>query len=203
MNFFNTKENTENSNESKSDKLNLNTLFSNHLKQLNYYNYLDNKKKQMVDKTIPIEICKIIKEFIPHFANFNYEISESIDLLVDLSSKFKLEKEKINYYVTYLNSNFFTIKNKSATLTSKGFEITKTEVKSNKMKDFKIDSIISSLNFLDDNSKIHLTEVNKIINIKFKKKIFHKILKNIEQQKDVPYKFRLSIWKNILNVVKY
>lgn len=155
-----------------------------------------------MEKAICREISNIVKEFIPHFANFNYEISEAIDLLVELSTKFKLEKEKLNYFITYLNSNFSTIKNKIGTLTKKGnYEKERNTLKKNKIKEIKIDSILLSLNFLDNKSKIKILEINKNLNTKSKKKIYFKILKNCEKENKLTMEIRLNIWKRILEVV--
>lgn len=196
------KEAPNSSQENKSEPLNIPKLFRNHANIVSAFNGLDNRKKMLVEKAIKKEISSIIKEFIPHFANFNYDISEAIDLLVDLSTRFKLEKEKINFYVTFLNSNFYTIKNKSAIITGKGeLTIQQNSLKKNKIKDPKIDCLLSCLNFLDDRSKLGLLGVNKTISIKHRKKIYFKILKNAEKQNNLPNSLRLGLWKQILDVV--
>ncbi len=189
--------------ETRPDALDINKIFVNYPKIISSYNNLDNKKKSLSEKAISREIASIVKEFIPHFANFNFEISEAIDLLVELSTKFKLEKEKLNYFITNLNSNYYTIKNKIAFISPKGeFSFERKTLKKNKIREIKFDSIMLSLNYLDNKTKIKMLEINKTFKNKNQKKIYYKILKSLERENKLTNKKRLILWKKILNVVK-
>lgn len=189
--------------ETKPDVLEISKIFVNYPKIISSYNNLDKKKRGLLEKAISREIANIIKEFIPHFANFNYEISEAIDLLVELSTKFKLEKEKLNYFITYLNSNFHTIKNKIAFISPKGeFGFERKTLKKNKIREMKFDSILLSLDYLDNKAKLNMLLINKTFSNKNKKKIFYKVLKSLEKENKLTNEMRLNIWKKILNVVK-
>lgn len=188
--------------ETKPDVLDVQKIFVNYPKITSSYNNLDTKKRSLLEKAISREIANIVKEFIPHFANFNYDISEAIDLLVELSIKFKLEKEKLNYFITYLNSNFYTIKNKIGSISTKGaFEFERKTVKKNKIREIKFDSIMLSLNYLDNKSKLKMLEINKSFKNKNHKKIYYKTLKNLEKDNKLTNEMRLNIWKKILHVV--
>jgi len=190
--------------EPKIENLDIPKIFINYPNILSRFHDLDIKKKNLFEKAILREIFIIIKEFIPHFANFKYEISEAIDLLVDLSTKFKLEKEKLNYFITYLNSNFYTIKNKIARLNHLGRYISeRNSLKKKNIKEIKIDSIILSINYLDNKSKLRLLEINKNFRIKNHKKIYFKIMKDLEISKKLTNEIRLNIWKKILRVVNF
>lgn len=189
--------------ETRPDLLDIQKIFANYPKIITSYNSLDNKKKSLLEKAISREIANIIKEFIPHFANFNYDISEAIDLLVELSTKFKLEKEKLNYFITYLNSNFYTIKNKIGFISANGeFDFEGKTLKKNKIREIKFDSIMLSLNYLDNKSKLKMLELNKSFRNKNLKKIYYKILKNLEKENKLTNEMRLNLWRKILNVVK-
>ena len=81
--------------------INNNSLFSNiGTKFFNYFNTGVNKDltnisetneaneklQKKIDKAKIHEVTHIIKEFIPHFSNFNFEISEAIDIIVELAT---------------------------------------------------------------------------------------------------------------------
>lgn len=57
------------------------------------------------------EASIVLKEFLIHFANFNIEISDAINIIVEVSSKYNFPRERVSLYVTLLNSNYLTIKN--------------------------------------------------------------------------------------------
>ena len=62
-------------------------------KLMNYFtnnatNELSESMQKKVEKAKVHEITQIIKEFIPHFSNFNYEISEAIDIIIELTSTY-------------------------------------------------------------------------------------------------------------------
>jgi hypothetical protein len=192
-----------NSNNNSNNLINFEKIFSDYSSLIKSINSLDQKKKIILEKAISREISSIIKEFIPHFANFNYEITDAIDLLVDFSTKFKLEKEKVNFYVTFLNSNFYTIKNKLPFISNKGFEISKQNSRKNKFKDFKIDLLLHTVNYLDIRSKMNILLVNKFMYTKNKKKIYLKVLKNAEKFNMLKINSRFKFWGNLLNVVTY
>jgi hypothetical protein len=188
--------------ETRPEILEIQNIFFNYPKIISSYNSLDSKKKNLLEKAISREIANIIKEFIPHFANFNYEISEAIDLLVELSTIFKLEKEKLNYFITYVNSNFYTIKNKIASISANGeFAFDSKNVKKNKVREIKFDSIMLSLKYLDNKTKLKMLQINKSFTNKNQKKIYYKILKGLEKENKLTNEIRLNLWKKILNVV--
>lgn len=140
------------------------------------------------------ETISVINEFIPHFANFNFDVSEAIDIIVELSSKYNFPKEKISYFVTKLNSNIFTIKNKLKPHQNRGF----TNSKISKFYDSKFMSLTHSIKFIQTSDYLSLMLMNKNYNNKFSRIFFKNILL---KKKDLPLDIRLNIWKNILNVV--
>ena len=125
-----------------------------------------------------------------------------MDLLVELSSKYKLPKENISYFVTFLNSSFYTIKNKTGCKTEKGgYEISKSKLKKNILEDKLIDSLYLSNVYLDNISLLNLVQINKDFYTKYKKKILSNILKRDEKLNKITNVNRINIWKNLLKIV--
>ena len=156
----------------------------------------DNVPQPIFDKICCHETLSVVNEFIPHFANFNFDVSEAIDIIVELSSKYNFPKEKISYFVTKLNSNIFTIKNKLKPQQNKGFAI---NPKINKFYDIKFNALNHSLKFLQTSDYMSLLLANKNYYNKFSRILFKNVLL---KSKDLKLDVRLKIWKNILKVVK-
>jgi hypothetical protein len=163
----------------------------------------NNNKKQngsnnnVAEKITHLELYSIIKEFIPHFANFNFEISEAIDMIVEIATKYKVTEDKIGYFVTFLNSSIFTVKsrmpNKRILPNRK-----RTKSVSNKMGDLKVGIIQNCIDYLNGDDLLNMIILNKNYHSKMTKKIYKKLL--TDPKLDISK--RLQIWKNILNVVK-
>lgn len=169
----------------------------NFIKNMESPNYNPNKKL-LIEKITTTELCSIVKEYIPHFANFNFDISEAIDMIVELSSKYKVVKEKISYFVTYLNSCVFTIKNK---LPNSKEDIERKKSKNNshlaKTNDYKITILSTSIKYLNISEFINLLLVNKNCKSKIGKKVYKHFLSNKKG-----FGSRLEIWKCILKIVR-
>ena len=56
---------------------------------------------------------KVIKDFITHFSCFCVESYDVIDIISDITNKFKIvgEEKKIKYFISIFNSNMYSIKN--------------------------------------------------------------------------------------------
>jgi hypothetical protein len=196
-NIFNKDNNGKNQSPRSKSRKNSSALSKSVVK--NYEN-LSSAKKNIVDKITITELSSILKEYIPHFVNFNYDISEAIDIIVELSTKYRIPKEKISFFVTYLNSSVFTIKNK---LPNKKEELERKRSKFNKnyvikSTDYKISILSSTLKYLKPLEFSNLTLLNRTFNEKIKKKIFKLQLSECD---DIPS--RLKIWKSILKVVRF
>lgn len=161
------------------------------------YELLPQSKKVNIDKLATTELSSIIKEFIPHFANFSFEITEAIDMIIELSTKYKIPKEKISYYVTMLNSSVFTIKTKLPNQTVKSKKTTLNLAKSN---DYKLLLISNAFNYLRVQDALNIMPVSKSCYRSISRKIYKKILMS---KNDIPLNVRLGIWKSILRIVNY
>lgn len=190
-------------------------LFSNiRNKVMNYFNNSNNNNKiselsenmqRKIERSKCHEVSQIIKEFIPHFSNFNFEISEAIDIIVELASTFSMPKEKISYFISILNSNIFTVKNKSKLEPNKysnyynhGFE-NKINVLTNKnLFEDNLKLVTFGLEFLPFPDYISLLQANKKVNEKVSRKLYKKILLNTP---NISIEKRIKVWKTILKCV--
>lgn len=159
---------------------------------------------QLFNEKQPLIALEIIENYIQHFANFNYDVSESIEVVSNLINKFKLDKDIMNYLIALINSNMFSIKNKSIKLeTNKTEEFllkTKPYIDKafDKFKDYynkKLSCIGYSLRYLTPNDFANVLLINKSYNEKLSPVVFKNILL---KSPDLPIKIRILIWKSIL-----
>jgi len=175
------------------------SILQNHAKILKFYLGANREKKSIFECSLMYEAHIIIKEFIPHFANFNYEISEAMDLLIEISTRYNLPKENVSFYVTYLNSSIYTVKNKIAQKTKIGYEICKIKDQN----DYKVDKnyiLYNCIEFLDYKTILNVFSVSRNFYNKYNKKIISNVLENDYDNKI--NKNRINIWKSVLKIVK-
>lgn len=158
---------------------------------------------QLYEERLPGVCVKIIEDYIQHFSNFSLEISDSIDIIINLSLQYKFDREYVNYFNAELNSNFNTIKNKTALLEdiehkvdyqSLYFNESFCEDRSLITKYEKL--VCYSLKYLQIKDFINILCVNKNFNKRLKKIIYRNVLLKYH---DMPMKVRLDIWKILLN----
>ena len=160
------------------------------------FNQLSDQKKADV-------AVKIIEDYIQHFSNFSLEISDSIDIIINLQVEFNFDREYVNFFNAMLNSNFNTVKSKTALIEDIEHKV-----------DYK--ALYFNENFCDDRSLVNTYEklccyslkylqikdfinvlcISKKFNAKLKKIIYRNVLLKYH---DMPIKDRLDIWKTILN----
>lgn len=177
------------------------SIFQNNPKILKFYQEADYEKKNLIENYLIYEVHNIIKEFIPHFANFNFETSDAIDLLVETCSKYRMQKENISYYVTFLHSCYYSIKNKFGHITNSAYKFNDREKKKFR-KENKIDIIFNLNYYLDDASLMNLVQINREFYSKYNHQILRNIIKKDEQSRNLTNKNRINIWKILLKVVK-
>jgi hypothetical protein len=167
-------------------------LLSKSIEIAKIYERLPANKRYLADKIVLIKLNEIIKEFITYFANFNYDPSEAIDLIVEISTKYKVTKDKISYFVTMLNSYMFSIKN-SNFIKKK----TKKPLPSlQKPVEFKTQLFLLGLNYLPHADIVNVLCTNKAITSKISKKVYKRLLNS-----GITLKQRLEIWQSLLNIV--
>ena len=133
------------------------------------------------------EMQSIIRENIPIFANFNFPSELCLDLIAELTEEYKIDKEHINFYVTYYNVSSYTIRKlvpneKGNTINIYKQFKTLTGI-NKKLKLFK--NIVPFLTFSDYNNLLLCSKL-------FHKKLSKTIYKYILQQKNLSMKIRLS-----------
>ncbi len=180
----------------------ISSLMQNQPKILKWYQSASNDKKLNFEYSLIYEVHVIIKEFIPHFANFNYEISEAMDLLVDLFTKYNLEKENISFYVTYLNSCYYSIKNKHGQKTENGYEISNSKREDDEINNDKLECIFKASNYFDKKSIFNILLLNKDFYLKYKKKIISNFIEKENETKINSNLDRINIWKSLLKIVQ-
>jgi hypothetical protein len=146
----------------------------------------ENKKieSSMIQTTIYEQIksneaAVVVKEYILHFANFNFDVSEATDIIVEFSQNYNYDKEKVSFFISLLNSNLFTIKNKSIV------KLVKNDYKNLFMnKEYKnylnlneqtLTALAFSMRYLEINEYPNLLLINK----NFSKKLGKIIYKNV------------------------
>ena len=163
------------------------------------------------------------------FVNYNFDMVNSIDFLVNLVNKFYVANEVLNYYTLYLKNYYYSVKRFSKSSNYK-IKLKIDEIRvdmhennigtnstNNSKKELNFEEkiiIISNITkYLDIKEKISLLFLNK----KFKAKLSKKIYKNILNDIDIKYmkidspsetetinlkRAHLNIWKILLNYNK-
>lgn len=174
-------------------------------------NYFGNSSKkppvnmnQLPDQTIQKikshEAAIVLREYIQHFACFNYDVAEATEIILELSDKYNINREKVRFYISLLNSNIYTIKNKSFT---KKVDYEKLYLNKNYnsykgLNDHKMSTIAVSFKYLD------LKDLGNILllNSSYHKKLSKTIYKNILfKYHNMDNRLRLAIWGSLLNIV--
>lgn len=211
-NFFSNNNSNSPNNYSETNKSLSNSLDIEAKKHLRLESLMQVNKEQIIESLRKSESANIVREFLTHFCNFNFDVSEANDLIVEYSLKYNYEPEKVNLYISMLNSNMFTIKNKSAKVSFIDFKnsgIEKNFKKYINLNDNKLIIFASSLKYTNLTDYPNLLTINKNYNKKISKIIFSNILLNYQDsKKNNPFhkfenqkKIRLGIWRKALNIV--
>jgi hypothetical protein len=194
------------------------TFFFNKKEATNKKIESDIKFIQIKEKIESDEAFVVIKEFLNHFASFEYDIGEAVDIIDQLVNKYNIKKERLLYCISVLNSNLFTIKrkkiikNKSLNKENLVGDTLKEEViklyKESQSKSFNYYSKLnenkmaiitySSQKYLNTKEGYLVCLINKHYNKKLSNLLFKRVLYSdiyIEKEK------RINIWKVLLKYV--
>ena len=74
------------------------------------------KKKNTITKKKEKEVrykilISLLKEFVSHFPNFNLDMPICNDIIMDISTKYNLEKSEVIFLINFINSNMYSIRN--------------------------------------------------------------------------------------------
>ena len=161
------------------------------------YSQLDQSKIEILDALASTEMCNVIKESIPNFASFNFPSEESLDVVANIAQKYKLPKEHINYFISYITVSTNTIRH---VLPSENVE-TNIGTRANRYKVTKKGDELykvfsNTLRYLEYKDYMNLLLLNKDISNRLSRKIYKIILRNPKVNNNT----RLCIWKCILKV---
>ena len=162
---------------------------------LKEFNTLDSEQIELINKIAIQEMQTIIRVNIPIFANFNFPSEQCIDLIAQIMQEYKIDKENIKYFVTYLNVSSYTIRrlfpNEKRNTIIIYNEFKQENAINKKLKLFK--DIVPFLEYKDYNN---LLLCSKLFHKKLSKVIYNHIL----SQKNISKTIRLSIWQNLLGI---
>ena len=187
-------------------------------KKIKGYKNLPDNKKPYLDQFATNEIEIILKEYISHICNFNFNNEKAIDIVIYIANKFQFSKEMINYFVNNIGTWTYSTKRKlpedshDESIKQKIYEIKNSlniwssnydEKKDDKIKSSKQFTLKQMLTIINEISKfLPLNEVPKMICLsnsmreKGRKKIFRDFL----QRTNLDIKDRIKIWKCLLLV---
>lgn len=155
-----------------------------------------------------LEASVVLREYIVYFANFNFNITDAMNVIVEIATKYNFPKERISLYVTLLNTHSFTIKNNLPKFIKENTLIKKINnnvsfsnndnvysYSANEKKSF---VIFLSSHYIEKHFYIDFITLNKECNFYLCNKFFGNILNNLEPTE---LDIRLKIWKSLLKVV--
>ena len=160
---------------------------------------------QMFQKFSPSFCNRVISEYIRHFINYNFYGENTIKIIEDLSEKYKLPKDYLDYYKKVLETNEIIRKkmnqNKNIIIDKSNYDKYYFNFKGNKkfegIDDIKVKALIFSLKFLDVKEYPKILCLNKTLNKKLMKLIYKNILFKYFDKLNI--KTHISIWKILLN----
>ena len=171
--------------------------------------FIENSKEQLKN---------ILFEIIPSFINFNFDLSNSNNLISNICNRFNIDNEYLNHYINYLNINKYSVKkiynlkhddynNKinliiNSTNNHNNFNnniIKDNSINNNLNLKQKLIILKSSLKYLPFSSLNSLLLLSKEFTFKLKKTVYKHILNT---HKNIPIKTHINIWKILLQTSK-
>ena len=163
-------------------------------------NEIMKKKEKEVRYTI---LISLIKEFVSHFPNFNLDMPISNDIIMDISTKYNLDRSEMIFLITFINSNMYSIRNNHLAKKIKSKYIMNKISDINNLKQRHLLLILNScFMFLNPKDYINLITVNKFHHKIAEKTIFkYLFLKNANSKSVTPP--NTSEIKNHINMWLY
>ena len=158
--------------------------------------------RQLYLKKLPIYTVEILDEYILHFSNYNFAVTQSIELINDFSVKYKFDKSYVSYFMAKLNSNTFTIQNKNDNFENEkkvdyeNLFFNTDKLRKKKIYDMKLLSILYSIKYMNIKELPNILSLNKMYNEKLRRFIFKNILLKYH---NMSIENHIKIWKVLLN----
>ena len=168
--------------------------------------YIKERENNILEYLKYQEASTVLREFIIHFANFNLDITDAMNIIVEIATNYNFPKERISLYATLLNSYSFTVKNKlpesirkrrytSSFKASKVIE-SKENIYSLAINEKKFEIIFQSSLYLSKSDLFSILCLSKESYQKLNKKVIGKLLGEVEFN---DMKTRIVLWKVLLN----
>ena len=166
---------------------------------------------------------KVIKDFIIHFSCFSVESYDVIDIISEITNKFKIvgEEKKIKYFISIFNSNMYSIKNTKFKIISEHLNknqsnlskfMNRNYLKGIVNKNNKSLILLNIMKYLPFSDYKNIIVVNKSTYNLVLKTLYSNLLINVDE--DIPEEYlkknpipnvwknpdlRIKIWKHLLN----
>ena len=145
-----------------------------------------------------------MNEYIQHFSNFNCELSDSTEIIVEISSKYKFDTNYVNYFISKLNSNMFNVKktffdNIEKKIDYENLYFSSSYYKHKNITDSKLKILLNTLQYFNLKEMPILLSLNKTYYHKLQKFLYKYILLKYH---NMNIKNHLNIWKILLNYNK-
>ena len=160
--------------------------------------------EQLYEKNLNSFALEIMNEYIQHFSNFNCQLSDSTELIVEISSKYKFDTNYVNYFISKLNSNMFNVKNILFDNIEKKIDyenlyFSSSYYKHKNITDSKLKILLNTLQYFNLKEMPILLSLNKTYYHKLQKFLYKNILLKYH---NMNIKNHLNIWKILLNYNK-
>lgn len=180
--------------------------------RLENYPKLTKAQKDILNNEFVSFVHITLKEYITNLCNFNYDLSEGIELIVEIAMKYSLDSYKVNLYLTLFNIAGKTIRRGSNTDRNPSEIDQKIKNIKNKNNTFILLKYPSSpstdeekqimlqkiMPFIETKAKITLFVLNKTISPKLMINFYNNFLLN-NTLKEITITDRLNIWKAVLH----
>ena len=160
--------------------------------------------EQLYEKNLNSFALEIMNEYIQHFSDFNCQLSDSTELIVEISSKYKFDTNYVNYFISKLNSNMFNVKNILFDNIEKKIDyenlyFSSSYYKHKNISDSKLKILLNTLQYFNLKEMPILLSLNKTYYHKLQKFLYKNILLKYH---NMNIKNHLNIWKILLNYNK-
>ena len=160
--------------------------------------------EQLYEKNLNSFALEIMNEYIQHFSDFNCQLSDSTELIVEISSKYKFDTNYVNYFISKLNSNMFNVKNILFDNIEKKIDyenlyFSSSYYKHKNITDSKLKILLNTLQYFNLKEMPILLSLNKTYYHKLQKFLYKNILLKYH---NMNIKNHLNIWKILLNYNK-
>ncbi len=165
----------------------------------------ESEKNKITEKVKKFELFNIIRDFLFHFGNFNLDLPTSNDIILEISYEENLHNEQISYFVSFMNSNMYSVKNKKLQKkkklkkkeNKKDLIVNKKILTTNNTKlRFIIIALNSSFKYLELKDYINFNILNKSLYQMCRKIIYKKFF--LKEEKILDYEKHIKMWFNAL-----